>query len=138
MGICMEIKPLYPSDLSDKEWELIKPLVKQTAGRPRIHDMRDVLNALFYVSRTGIQWRAMPKEYPNWSTCYSYFRRFTHSGLWDKILTSLREWARLKSGKNDQPSVGIIDSQTVQNVQARDNIGYDAGKKKRDANAISA
>lgn len=129
---------MYPSDLSEKEWEIISPLVKQTAGRPREIDIRQVLNAIFYVNRTGIQWRAMPKDFPKWSTCYSYFRRFTKSGKWDEILTSLREWARLSSDKNDQPSVGIIDSQTVQSVQARENIGYDAGKKKMAASGTFA
>jgi transposase len=130
------VNSLYPSDLSDKEWEIIRSLVEQKAGRPRVNDIRKVLNAIFYVNRTGIQWRALPKDYPNWISCYSCFRRFTHSGTWDKILTALREWARLKADKNDQPSVGIIDSQTVQSVQAREHVGYDAGKKKKAENAI--
>lgn len=129
---------MYPSDLSDQEWEIIAPLVEQSAGRPRVNQIRSTLNAIFYVNRTGIQWRAMPKDFPHWSACYACFRRFTLSGTWDTILTSLRGWARLQADKNDQPSVGIIDSQTVTSTQARDNIGYDAGKKKKAVSAISA
>ena len=122
---------MYPSDMSDKEWLILAPLVKQTSGRPREHDIRSVLNAIFYVSRTGVQWRAIPKDYPDWQSCYGYFRRFSKSGKWDMILSTLHAFTRLKADKDDQPTVGIVDSQTVQTVQARDNLGYDAGKKKR-------
>ena len=123
---------LYPSDITDKEWLILKDLVAETKhGRPRDHDIRQVLNAIFYVSRTGCQWRYIPKEYPAWQTCYGYFRRFTKNGTWEKINDTLRTWNRLQDGKSENPSVAIIDSQTVQNVSASKNVGYDAAKKKK-------
>ena len=127
---------LYPSDLTDAEWEILEPLVKQTWGRPRTHDIRQVLNGIFYLNRTGCQWRALPKDYPDWKICHGYFQRFSKAGIWDKVLERLREWTRLTDEKNESPSAAIIDSQTVHSTQARDNVGYDAGKKKKAESAI--
>lgn len=128
---------MYPSDMSDTEWEIIKPLVAESKrGRPREHDIRSVLNGIFYVNRTGCQWRYLPKHYPQWDTCYGYFLRFSKKGIWEKIMDRLRDYARLTEGKSEQPTAAIIDSQTIQTTQARENIGYDAGKKKKEESAI--
>ena len=128
---------MYPSDMSDSEWEIIKPLVVESKrGRPREYDIRSVLNGIFYVNRTGCQWRYLPAHYPQWDTCYGYFSRFSKKGIWEKIMDRLRDYARLTEGKSEQPTAAIIDSQTIQTTQARENIGYDAGKKKKAESAI--
>lgn len=90
---------MHHSDLNDQEWETLKPLVKQTAGRPREHDIRQVLNALFYLNRTGCQWRYLPKEYPKWDTVYGYFRRWKKQGTLENLVNSLRRQVRVTCGK---------------------------------------
>ena len=109
----------YPSDLTDAEWDSIKeilPLVSKI-GSPRIVDLREVINAIFYLVDNGIKWRAMPHDYPPWSTVYTYFRRWTRNGLWLKINAVLLARVRLEAGRHAQPSLIIIDSQSVKMAQ---------------------
>jgi putative transposase len=123
---------LYPSDLTDREWNLIKGLLPpaRPGGRPRATDMRLVLNAIFYVSRGGIAWRYLPREYPPWATVYGDFRRWRLGGVWQRINDRLRSLVRQHAGRQSQPTAAILDSQSVktteQGGQAR---GYEAGKK---------
>lgn len=109
----------YPSDLTDWEWAILEPLIPpaKEGGRPRITDMRDVLNAIFYVDRTGCQWRALPHDFPAWSTVWSYFRTWRNDGTWSRMHTTLREQTRVKQGREPTPSAGIIDSQSVKTSQ---------------------
>jgi len=109
----------YPSDLTDQEWEILEPLIPpaKEGGRPRTTDMRDVLNALFYVDRTGCQWRALPHDFPPWSTVWSYFRTWRDDGTWKCMHTTLREQVRIKQGREPTPSAAIIDSQSVKTSQ---------------------
>ena len=121
----------YPSDLTDKEWELIEPFIvkKKRRGPKSRTDLRQVVNAVFYLLRTGCQWRFLPKEYGNWGMVYGYFQRWNKNGLWHKINDSLRTKIRKMLGKEESPSAAIIDSQSVKTVQKGSSRGYDAGKK---------
>ena len=102
----------YPSDLADREWEGLTPLIPaaKIGGRPRTVDMRLVLNAIFYVVRTGCAWRYVPREYPPWQTVYGYYRRWSKDGTWAQINDQLRVEVRQSEGRERQPSAAILDS----------------------------
>lgn len=109
----------YPSDLNDAEWDDIKDLLPPASkiGSPRTVDFREIINAIFYLVDNGIKWRAMPHDFPPWSTVYTYFRRWTRNGLWAEINTILFTKVQLQSGRQPQPSLIIIDSQSVEMAQ---------------------
>lgn len=108
-------RPAYPSDLSDDEGELIQPLipVHQGVGHPQTVDLKEILNAIFYWADKGIKWRAMPHDFPGWSTVYDYYRRWVKTGLWEKINAHLGKLERKVAGREEQPSLVMIDSQSV-------------------------
>jgi len=96
------VNKFYPSDLTDSQWNLIKdffPLPKAT-GRPRENEFRLVVNGIFYITKTGVPWRYMPKEYPKWGTVYDYFRQWRKDGLWARIHDTLRAELRVKKGRH--------------------------------------
>jgi putative transposase len=109
----------YPTDLTDAQWEVLAPLIPppKPGGRPRRLDMRQVLNAIFYIDRAGCQWRMLPREYPNWKTVYWYFTRWQDDGTWEHITDALRRRVRRQLGRNPEPSAGILDSQSVKTTQ---------------------
>ena len=103
----------YESDLSDEQWELVRPFVENRMGRSAKVDCREVINAIFYVLRTGCQWRMLPKEFPHWSTVHSCFWRWRRNGTLDSLHEALHQKSRLKAGRNACASAAVIDSQSV-------------------------
>lgn len=111
----------YPTDLTDEQWRLVKPLIPAASpgGRARRVDMREVLNAVLYLNRNGCTWRCLPHEFPSWITVYFYFRRFRDDGTWKAIHDTLRDKTRKKAGRKKSPSAAIIDSQSVKTTEKR-------------------
>lgn len=121
----------YPSDLTDAQWELVEPFVRgnPVGPQPVVHSRREVLNAILYVSRTGVQWRYLPHDFPDWQSVYSYFRQWKKDGTLKRIHDVLRGKVRRQEGRAPQPTAGIIDSQSVKTDVEAETRGYDANKK---------
>jgi transposase len=115
----MNHRHAYPSDLSDEEWDIIEPLVPaiNSGGRPADHERREMVNAIFYVLRTGCQWRFLPHDLPPWKTVYTYFRNWRLDGTWPRIHDALRRKVRQAAGRHAEPSAAILDSQSVKTTE---------------------
>jgi transposase len=140
----------YPSDLSDARWELVEPVLAAWRferrgraldfGRPPEHDLRDIMDAILYVDRTGVQWRYLPHDFPHWNTVYGYFARWQQEGVFAQLNGLLRQLLRQKEGREAQPSACVIDAQSVKTSTSvpASGQGIDAGKKTSDAKNVSS
>jgi putative transposase len=134
-----ERKP-YPSDLNDQEWELVEPLIPpaKPGGRPRDANMREVLNAIFYVLKSGCQWEMLPHDFPPKGTVYHYFNTWRKDGTWMYLNDRLREQLREKLGRETTPSAASIDSQSVKTTEKGAHGATMAARKSKAVNGISS
>lgn len=121
----------YPTDLTDEQWKIVLPLIpkKEGRGRPTTIDLRQVLNAILYLVRTGCQWRNMPNEFPKWQSVYYYFRKWSKDGSWAELNCAIRRQERKKRGRQIEPTGAIVDSQSVKTTESGGERGFDGGKK---------
>ena len=121
----MKSRKSYPSDLTDAQWKLIKPFLPpaRLGGRPRTTDEREVLNGVFYVLKSGCDWRMLPHDLLPYQTVYEYFTAWKKDGTWKKVHDALRSKVRLKTGKHKQPTAGILDSQSVKTTKKGGFVG---------------
>ena len=119
----------YPSDLSDAQWELLADLFPEAkTGRPREVNIRDVVDAIFYLNRNGVSWRALPHDYPPWELVYWYFRKWGRDGTGDEAQRALREGARKNAGRDPTPSMACVESQSVRGTECGGDHGIDGHK----------
>ena len=127
----------YPTDLTDDQWAILEPLLQRAdgPGRPTELELRTVINALLYKNRTGCQWRMLPIDFPPHSSVRYYFDKWRQNGTWERINDRLRQAVREQLGREHEPSIAVIDSQSVKSTEAGGDRGYDAGKKSKRSKA---
>jgi transposase len=134
--LCSARQPVYPSDMSDAEWQVLGPeaievmaQIRLAPGRPMDHPVRSMLDAVCYLVRNGIEWRAMPVDFPPWEAVYAFHDRWSRRDLPQRLCHRLRERLRRHSGRDVQPSAAIVDSQSVKSAEWADplDVGYDGG-----------
>lgn len=128
----------YPSDLTDAQWAVLEPRAREVmaelraaAGRPMVHDLRAMCDAVAYIVRNGIEWRALPADFPPWEAAYAFWERWNARGLPAELVARLRELLRVHQGRKAQPTACIVDSQIVKAADTvpRATSGYHGGKK---------
>ena len=133
-------KRVYPSDLTDGQWDLIGKLIPPSPpiGDDRRTSMRQVVNAIFYISRGGCAWRMLPKDFPPWQTVYGYFARWRRDGTWQAIHDTLRCQVRKRAGREEQPSAAIMDSQSVKTTEKGGRTATTPARRSTAASGISS
>ena len=135
---CHDRVPRYPSDLTGEQWAVLEPRARQVmreltvaVGRPMVHDLRAMCNAVAYVVKNGIEWRALPVDFPPWEAVYAFWERWNNRGLPQELIRRLRELLRAHQGRAAEPSACIADSQIVKahNTVPKTTSGYHGGKK---------
>ena len=129
----------YPSDLTDEQWQIVEPLIPpaEPGGRYRTVNMREVINGILYLNRSGCSWRMLPQPFPPWGTVHYYYRRFRLDGSWQLIHDKLRERVRRKAGRKPTPSAGVIDSQSVKTAAPQQKKGHAVTTRARKSAAAS-
>ena len=132
----MTRKP-YSTDLTDDQWEVLRPLLPDAkpGGRPRSADLREVVNAMLYLLRTGCPWRSLPHDLPPWGTVWAYFRRWRDDGTLDRLHDDLRASVRAEAGRDPDPSAAILDSQSVKTAEKGGRAATTLARRFRGASA---
>src|ERR1700745_2481119 len=130
----MSTTPYYPTDLTETQWTLLLALLPARKwrpggpGRPPC-DLRQVLNGIWYLLKTGCQWRMVPREFGKWNTVYSYFKHWRETGVWAKLMEALRQRERCCQGRQAEPSAGSVDSQSIKTATQATEVGFEGGKQ---------
>ena len=129
----------YPTDLSDAQWEELAPLLPpaKPGGHPRTVDLREVINGILYVLRSGCSWRMLPHDLPPWGTVWWYFRHWRRNGVWERIHETLRPQVREAAGREATPSAAIIDSQSVKTTEKGGRVATTLARRSMDASDTS-
>lgn len=128
----------YPSDLTNKQWQLLAPLFKTSSSEPaRRYPVRQVLNAIFYVNRTGCQWAYLPPNFPPWKAVYNQFARWQKNGTWDYVHDTLRDKTRTAASRNMQPTAAVIDAQSTKTTEKGGYVAMTLVRKSKDGNGTS-
>jgi putative transposase len=130
----------YTSDLSDAEWALLEPLIPaaKPGGRPRSVNMREVVNGIFYVLKTGCQWGNLPGDFPPYSTVFDYYNQWRKNKVWQAMNEALREQVRISEGREATPSAAILDSQSIKTTEKGGNAASTQPNSSKDVNDLSS
>jgi len=129
----------YPSDLSDEEWALVEPVIRPPRRRGPLGDeARAVVNALLYMTRTGCQWRYLPRDFPKWNSVAKQYYRWVNRGVLERLNSTLRKQIRVEDGREEQPTAAIIDSQSVKTAEKGGSADMTEGRRSKGASATSS